>query len=142
MAKVVKMCDMPVQIALKVFEALNYGKVKTGITLIPGGFSIITNTEPKDLVYPEGWYYAKGAFCNKHTSTTGKYYEVHMWTEDCVQWREKAIYCTLDQAFKPPQLPHNQCGQSRGLFFYIHDKPKNVKKFMSLNIYSSLADDI
>ena len=97
MAKVVKMCDMPVQIAVKVFEALNYGKVKAGMNLIyPCEISIITNTEPKDLVYPEGWYYAKGAFRNKHTSTTGKYYEVNMWTEDGAHWREKAIYCTLD----------------------------------------------
>ena len=93
MVKVVKMCDMPSYVAAMVFEALNPKTVRADI----GGDEpiIITNTEPKDLIYPEGWYYAKGCFRNKHTSTTGDYYEVGMTMADGTQWKERATYCTL-----------------------------------------------
>ena len=43
-----------------------------------GGVLIITDLDPNRLVYPEGWYYAKGHLRNKHTSTTGLYSEVAM----------------------------------------------------------------
>ena len=94
MATVVKMCDMDLHIATKVFEALNPGKVK--IVNTPFTTFILTDIEPKDLVYPEGWYYAKGYFRNKHMSTTGLYSEVSMRTEGGASWSEKARYCTLD----------------------------------------------
>ena len=94
-AKVVKMCDMPLYIAVKVFEALNSGKVKVeGAHMFDA--VIITDTEPMDLVYPEGWYYAKGCFRNKHQSTTGSYYEAQMMMSDGTWWGEKVNYCTLN----------------------------------------------
>lgn len=88
---VVKMCDMPVRIAIKVFEYLNLGKVR--VSCISDNLVIVTNTEPKDLSYPEGWYYANGTFRNKHTSTTGNYSEVEMTMENGERWRNKAVYC-------------------------------------------------
>ena len=97
-AKTVKMCDMSVDIASRVFEMLNPGKVRL---LVPGdnngmctAYLIITDVEPKELTYPEGWYYAKGCFRNKHQSTTGFYGEVIMVTSEREFWKNIAIYCT------------------------------------------------
>ena len=97
-AKTVKMCDMPIEVATKVFEMLNPGKVRVKV---PDGrlcvrYFIVTDVEPKDLTYPEGWYYAKGYFRNKHKSTTGAYHEVIMRTSDGERWSKSATYCTLD----------------------------------------------
>ena len=97
MAKTVKMCDMRSEIAVKVFKMLNPDTVK----IKEKGFLcsrnlILTDTEPKNLIYPEGWYYAKGAFRNKHTSTTGVYEEVPMLTSAGEHWKERANYCTLE----------------------------------------------
>ena len=65
MAKTVKMCDMSGEVAAKVFQMLNYEKVKLEEDYCSDcGVSIITDMQPRDLVYPEGWYYAKGSFRN------------------------------------------------------------------------------
>ena len=96
MAKTVKMADMPSQIVLQVFKELN----KSDITLKPQPGSseilIITDKEPRQLTYPEGWYYAKGSLRNKHTSSTGAYCEFYMFTSDMTPWDELAKYCTKD----------------------------------------------
>ena len=98
MAKVVKMCDMNANIAAKVFEMLNYGHVK--IVGVRGSINlhgcIQSDIEPKLLTYPEGWYYAKGCFRNKHMSTTGVYQEVRMIKPDGSDWKDTANYCTLN----------------------------------------------
>ena len=88
------MAEMNWDISAIVFEKLNQGKVKVESR---GYFEtvIITDVEPKALTYPEGWYYAKGCFRNKHTSTTGAYHEIKMKTSDGRYWDELARYCTL-----------------------------------------------
>ena len=96
MAKTVKMCDMPVTIAIQVFERLNSGNVMIRKNNVYFCTVIVTDVEPKNLIYPEGWYYAKGRFRNKHTSTTGAYSEVVMKKSDGTPWGELATYCTLD----------------------------------------------
>ena len=93
-AEVVKMCDMSKGIALKVFKMLNPEKV-TVKKHVRCGICIYTYTEPKDLIYPEGWYYAKGTFRNKHQSTTGIYCEVMMFKNNGEWWEGSAKYCTL-----------------------------------------------
>ena len=95
MAKVVKACDYPLEVALKVLEMLN-PRVSTVWTHGVERRAVITDTEPKDLTYPEGWYYAKGNFRNKHTSTTGIYAEVPMMKSDGTDWQDIAKYCTLE----------------------------------------------
>lgn len=88
----VKMCDMGKDIATSVFVALNAGKVRR-----EGNYFhlvIVTDTEPKELYYPEGWYYAKGTFRNKHTSSTGIYDEVPMVMSNGESWERFATYCT------------------------------------------------
>lgn len=95
MAKTIKACDYPVEIACRVFSLLNYPNVK--VFRIRGNqFLLKTDVEPKKLNYPEGWYYAKGTFRNKHMSSTGIYHEVDMEKNDGSCWRDTAKYCTLD----------------------------------------------
>lgn len=96
MAKTVKMCDMSKEIAAHVFKMLNGNNVRLRETYGCVRTIIVTDVEPKNLVYPEGWYYAKGSFRNKHTSTTGMYGEVRMEKSNGVGWRDIAKYCTLD----------------------------------------------
>ena len=96
MAKTVKMCDMSKTIATQVFKMLNDNNVCLKETYSYFGTIIITDTEPKDLVYPEGWYYAKGFLRNKHTSSTGVYDEILMVKSNGVYWKDIANYCTLD----------------------------------------------
>ena len=91
-ARVIKMCDMPIEVALKVFTMLNSGKVR----VIGNRFFVITDEEPKNLVFPEGWYYAKGSFRNKHKSTTGMYEEAMMKKSSGEFWKNSANYCTLE----------------------------------------------
>ena len=95
MAKVVKMCDMSVNVAAKVLQMLNPGKVvvKAADDIGVVGF-IIASVEPKELNYPEGWYYANGRFTNKHNSTTGAYDAIMMFDENGGIW--EVPYCTAD----------------------------------------------
>ena len=95
MAQTVKMCDMNKFIAVKVFEMLNGNKIRVAETRNRCDIVIVTDVEPKLLVYPEGWYYAKGAFRNKNTSSTGLYEEVNMKKSDGTWWDKCAKYCTL-----------------------------------------------
>lgn len=94
MAKTIKMCDMSKEIAAKVFQCLNGDNVQLKKTNV--GTIIVTDVEPMDLVYPEGWYYAKGNFRNKGTSTTGVYEEIYMEKSNGVAWEDIAKYCTLN----------------------------------------------
>lgn len=106
--KTIKMSDMPVEIALKVFEMLNEGKVKclnrrqkydffSGKTeyLPPiGEYLIVTDTEPKDLVYPDGLYYSYGYYVNYETRTKPPIIEVPMVKSNLDWWSNSAEYAT------------------------------------------------
>ena len=92
-AKVVKTSDLNVPVAARLFELLNYGKIKIkGTTSL--NTIIITDEEPINLVYPEGWYYGKGCFRNKHNSTNGVYGEAIMYNTKGEPWELSATYCT------------------------------------------------
>lgn len=93
-ARTVKMCDMSRGIAVEVFKMLNQEKVKTEETYSYWGTVIVTDVEPMNLIYPEGWYYANGFFRNKHTSSTGKYDEICMIKQNGECWKNYARYCT------------------------------------------------
>ena len=95
MTETVKMCDMDKSIVSKVFEMLNGGNVHLKETDSYFGTVIVTDVEPKELIYPEGWYYAKGTLRNKHTSTTGIYEEILFMKSNGDTWRDTATYCTL-----------------------------------------------
>ena len=104
-AETVKMADLPLNLVLEIFRYINLdeethrSKIKIERlpceALCPEAFIIITDTAPKDLIYPEGWYYAKGCFRNKHTSSSGLYSEVSMQNRLGVCWSKLgANYCT------------------------------------------------
>lgn len=95
MATTVKMCNMSKGIATNVFKMLNGRNVQLKEHGAMGTV-IVTDIEPKNLIYPEGWYYAKGSFRNKHTSTTGIYEEVTMLNSNGAFWEDTATYSTLE----------------------------------------------
>ena len=76
-ATTIKSADFPRDIALAVFEMLNIDKSGTRHVKVIwpedneycARHKIITDREPADLIYPEGWYYAKGNFRNKHNGS-------------------------------------------------------------------------
>ena len=95
MANTVKLCDMSVNVAAKVFQMLNPEEVTVKLAAdIDKVTRIVTSVEPKELCYPEGWYYAKGYFTNKHNSTTGAYSAILMYDSDGEIW--DLPYCTAD----------------------------------------------
>lgn len=55
--KTVRTRDLSGDIVAKLFAALNPGKVHFD----EGEFKLITDSEPSELTYPEGWYYSWGA---------------------------------------------------------------------------------
>ena len=93
MKNVVRMADMPVSAALAVFKILNMGQIKL-MKDECGNRAIMAFKAPNLLKYPEGWYYAKGCFRNKHTSSTGIYHEVIMLMPNGHFWGDFATYCT------------------------------------------------
>lgn len=93
-SQTVKMCDMPISIAAQVFVQINHTKIKLAKHQYFGTV-IVSDIEPKDLIYPEGWYYAKGNFRNKHQSTGGIYEEMPMLKSNGDRWKDEALYCTL-----------------------------------------------
>ena len=74
--RTIKCCDLDGTIAAQLFALLNPTTVT--IDWSEGDAVIVTNVDPDQLTYPEGWYYAKGCLRNQHTSTTGVYSEVAM----------------------------------------------------------------
>lgn len=96
MAKTIKTCDLESNTAAKLFQMLNQKKVKLSVIGIMEENVIVTDEEPKNLVFPEGWYYAKGTFRNKYTSTSGIYSEIPMVKSNGESWGDIAKYCTKD----------------------------------------------
>lgn len=74
MARVVRMNDMNRDTIAKVFVTLNSGRMKysfasdVNLEIPIPGVVLVTDAEPKDLTYPEGWGYDNGVFCNKYKS--------------------------------------------------------------------------
>lgn len=87
----VKSCDYSGETAAWVLTILNPEIVK--VARLNHTIVVVTDEEPRDLIYPEGWYYAKGNLRNKHFSTTGFYDEVMMVFSDGKPHKE--TYCTL-----------------------------------------------
>lgn len=81
-----KMCDAPIDVAIRVLCALNPGKVEA-INHPILGLVVITNEDPNNLVYPEGWHYSEGCFCNKHNIATGLYEETLVLKPKGKRWK-------------------------------------------------------
>lgn len=95
MANIVKMCDLSASLASFIFKSLNKGKIELVFDEC-GNRYIVTDVKPLLLTYPEGWYYAKGNFRNKHTSSTGIYEEIPMVKSNGDCWVRTEKYSTLN----------------------------------------------
>lgn len=76
--KIAKLCDMPIAVSAKIFELLNPDKVTINEDSFNHRLEIIYNANPKDLIYPEGWYYTQGFFTNKYNNITDNYEKILM----------------------------------------------------------------
>ncbi len=94
MAKTIKTCDLSGNIAAFLFQKLNGDNVKLKTYAGYNVLVIVTDIEPQNLVYPEGWYYAKGCFRNKGNTTSGVYEEVIMIDSKGNDWADMAKYST------------------------------------------------
>ena len=84
-----KMADMPAYVAATAFVVINAGLVH----YFPEGRygtardgEIVADVDPEDLTYPEGWYFCKDCFRNKHNSSTGIYEEIPVFRQDGNRW--------------------------------------------------------
>ena len=57
-SKIVRTADLPLSIVVRVLESLNRGK----IILVTYGddITIVTDTNPRQFNFPEGWYFSNG----------------------------------------------------------------------------------
>lgn len=81
-----KMCDLNWEEIAYILKAYNREK----ITIFPQSIStelrIMTDENPKDLLYLEGWEYWNGYFTNKHRSETGVYEKFLVMKSDNTLW--------------------------------------------------------
>lgn len=78
MAHTVKPADFSIRLAAKILAALNpetviYTRLDPFDACHGANGTLVSYVDPNELIYPEGWYFAKGEFRNKHNSTTGIY---------------------------------------------------------------------
>lgn len=92
-ASTVKTADLPKTLIADIFKAINGNKVEIK-TEANGELIIVTMTEPNKLLFPEGWYYEKGALRNEQTSTKGSVDEIPMRRRDGASWAMIARYST------------------------------------------------
>ena len=70
MVKTFKTADLSVHTAAGLLAEMNYGvEYYPNSPFGSDGGVIVTDTNPEDLLYPEGWYFAKGLFRNKRNAT-------------------------------------------------------------------------
>lgn len=101
-AKFIKSCDMPKSIILEIFRMLNPKNVEIIEQLnVLSPKAIVSKVSPTKLVYPEGWYFAKGCLRNKHYSSSGFYEEIPIYkpgTHKC--WSDCICPEDMDQIFR------------------------------------------
>ena len=102
----IKTCNLYEKNAAKLLQMINGGESKVDIRMhrhsktnsthgYPLCLTIVTDIDPKDLLYPEGWYYSSGYFTNKLTATNKfRFAEVYMEKFDGTPWENVAKYCT------------------------------------------------
>lgn len=88
----VKTADLAASLAANLFAALNPMEVEYmryhpfNQPSRPTIGIIVTDVNPDELYYPEGWYYAKGYFRNKFNTSSGLYEEIPMHKRDGTPW--------------------------------------------------------
>lgn len=83
-------CNLPASAAIVALACLNPSKVlKSDFSQYPA--TVTTKEHPSRMLFPQGWYFAKGAVRNKHNSTTGLYDEVTALDENGSMWEGAEI---------------------------------------------------
>jgi hypothetical protein len=82
--KYVKSSDMNADAAVAALISLNDGVTYCGGNAWSRYLKSIK--DPANLVFPEGWYFCKHCFRNKHNSSTGLYEEVPVYHLDDEYW--------------------------------------------------------
>lgn len=85
----IKSCDLTGYLAGKLFAMLNSEQVRTA--RLGSERVLISKVHPDQLTYPEGWYFAKGCFRNKHNSSSGIYDEIPLLKENGDRWEGSAM---------------------------------------------------
>lgn len=82
--KIVRMADLPINMVVRIFSELNRGK----IMIVSGNEqeTVITDTDPKYLTYPEGWYFASGVFTNRYNTNNTCYSEAKILNNSGKAW--------------------------------------------------------
>ncbi len=96
--KIVRMADLPIHMVVRIFSELNRGKL-----IIISGYdqeTIVTDTNPKYLTYPDGWYFESGVFTNKYNTSTGRYSEAKTVNNSGKAWTGVAG-CLPDKGKQP-----------------------------------------
>lgn len=78
--------DINVKDAAKQFDEANEAVRFSPDYYGPGSGAIITDTNPAELNFPDGWYYAKGNFRNKYNTSNPVYDEIPMIKSDGTMW--------------------------------------------------------
>ena len=92
MPKVVRMADISAREAAKILVAHNCGEVAY-LPFNPFNLNgpecgaILSVVDPRELTYPEGWYFAKGNFRNKHNTVSGRYEEIPVYRPNGEPWK-------------------------------------------------------
>lgn len=78
MANMVRSADFPIKLAARILATLNpeaviYTRLDPFDSCHDVNGTLISYADPNELTYPEGWYFAKGQFRNKHNTTSGLY---------------------------------------------------------------------
>ena len=89
----IKTAELPIEVAANLFQMLNPEDIQVEPATYLG-LKLVSKKEPCDLRYPEGWYYAKGTFRNKHNTSNGIYEEALMFKPNGYLWMEDATYST------------------------------------------------
>ena len=91
--KIVRMADLPIHMVVRIFSELNRGKL-----IIISGYdqeTIVTDTNPKYLTYPDGWYFESGVFTNKYNTSTGRYSEAKTVNNSGKAWTGVQVVCPI-----------------------------------------------
>ena len=80
MKNVVKACDLPSEIAVRVFEWLNQGRVT--FYARPGNITVLCKGDPNTLTYLEGWWYDADNDALVNVSEDGEQYQIKMLSAD------------------------------------------------------------
>ena len=75
-----------IEMALIVLAFVNGRKVK--IENKDGKKIVVTDEEPRNLTYPDGWYYVSGFYANE-----GGKERMRMYRSDGTAWSDYAKYC-------------------------------------------------